>query len=146
MAMACLRLFTFPPLPPLPERSVPCFLRRIALSTVFPAALPYRRPRDLFPELFLAGMVPSCSFRSRTLFSGCAKSGVGTLRQRVRVSIRETDHQATKYFAAGWCTTIAEVLCSGSSRNPEVRRTPTFSSGLSRANSLVWSSRFGHAG
>jgi hypothetical protein len=37
--------------------------------------------------------------------------------------------QATKYFAAGWCTTIAEVLCSGSSRNPVVRRTPTFSSG-----------------
>src|SRR5690349_20077336 len=36
IAMACLRLFTFPPLPPLPERSVPFFLRRIALATVFP--------------------------------------------------------------------------------------------------------------
>src|ERR1700687_3739221 len=43
MAMACLRLFTRPPLPPLPERSVPRFLRRIALATVLPAALPYLR-------------------------------------------------------------------------------------------------------
>src|SRR5271165_5155913 len=52
----------------------------------------------------------------------------------------------TKYFAAGWCTTIAEVLCSGSSRKPLVRRTPTFFSGSSNWNSFVWSSRFGHAG
>src|SRR5215510_8940304 len=33
MAMACLRLFTRPPLPPLPLRSVPCFRLRIALAT-----------------------------------------------------------------------------------------------------------------
>ena len=52
----------------------------------------------------------------------------------------------TKYFAAGWCTTIAEVDCSGSSRNPLVSRTPTFFSGSSSTNSLVWSSRLGHAG
>src|SRR6478672_5550093 len=52
----------------------------------------------------------------------------------------------TKYFAPGWWTTIADVDCSGSRRNPVVRRTPIFSSGWSRANSLVWSSRFGHAG
>src|SRR5712671_4653386 len=46
--MACLRLFTLPPLPPLPERSVPLFLRRIALATVLPAPLPYLRPLDFF--------------------------------------------------------------------------------------------------
>jgi hypothetical protein len=37
--------------------------------------------------------------------------------------------QTTKYLAAGWCTTMAEVDCSGSRRNPLVSRTPTFSSG-----------------
>jgi hypothetical protein len=33
MAMACLRLFTRPPLPPFPLRSVPCFRLCIALDT-----------------------------------------------------------------------------------------------------------------
>ena len=41
MAMACFLLFTRPPLPSLPERSVPLFLRFIALSTDLPAAFPY---------------------------------------------------------------------------------------------------------
>src|SRR5271170_1642223 len=41
IAIACLRLVTLPPLPPLPERSVPRFSRCIALSTLLPAALPY---------------------------------------------------------------------------------------------------------
>ena len=41
IAMACFLLFTRPPLPPLPERRVPCFLRCIALLTLFFAALPY---------------------------------------------------------------------------------------------------------
>src|SRR5262249_33307091 len=40
IAMACFRLLTRPPLPALPDRSVPCFFRCIALLT-FPAALPY---------------------------------------------------------------------------------------------------------
>ena len=39
--MACLRLFTAPPLPALPERRVPFFLRRMALATVLLAAFPY---------------------------------------------------------------------------------------------------------
>jgi hypothetical protein len=43
--MACLRLVTLPPFPPLPERRVPFFSRRIALSTLFPAAFPYRAIR-----------------------------------------------------------------------------------------------------
>jgi hypothetical protein len=43
MAMACLRLFTRPPWPPLPERSVPLFLLRIALATVLLAPLLYLR-------------------------------------------------------------------------------------------------------
>src|SRR5262249_20567244 len=37
MAIACLRLSTVPPLPPLPDFSVPRFLPRIALATVFEA-------------------------------------------------------------------------------------------------------------
>jgi hypothetical protein len=55
MAMACLRLFTFPPLPAFPERSVPFFLRRIALSTFFFALSPYLRAEALF---FFAGIIP----------------------------------------------------------------------------------------
>ena len=41
MAIACFRLFTRPPLPAFPERNVPCFFRRMALFTDFPAAFPY---------------------------------------------------------------------------------------------------------
>src|ERR1700732_1421915 len=41
MAIACFLLFTTPPLPPFPDRNVPCFRRRIALLTVLPAAFPY---------------------------------------------------------------------------------------------------------
>src|SRR3989442_14946834 len=48
MAMACLRLFPVPPFPPLPDFSVPLFLRRMALATVLPAALPYLLPLDFF--------------------------------------------------------------------------------------------------
>jgi hypothetical protein len=53
IAIACFRLFTFPPFPPRPERRVPCFFRRIALATVFPALLLYLWPRDFF----LAGIL-----------------------------------------------------------------------------------------
>src|SRR6202041_1743126 len=55
IAIACLRIFTVPPFPPFPERSVPFFFRRIALATVLPAALPYLRP-DLFAELFFTAI------------------------------------------------------------------------------------------
>src|SRR5256714_2955956 len=41
IAIACLRLFTRPPFPPLPLRSVPLLRRRIALSTRLLAARPY---------------------------------------------------------------------------------------------------------
>jgi hypothetical protein len=44
-------------LPPLPDFNVPRFFRRIALSTLLPAALPYFRPLDFFPERFVAAMV-----------------------------------------------------------------------------------------
>lgn len=58
IAMACLRLFTRPPLPPLPERNVPRFLLRIALATVLLAPLLYlRREPDL-----LAAMIFSSSW------------------------------------------------------------------------------------
>ena len=52
MAMACLRLFTLPPLPPRPLRRVPLFLRRIALATDFVAALLYLRPLDFLARDF----------------------------------------------------------------------------------------------
>jgi hypothetical protein len=38
IAIACSGLFTVPPCPCFPRLSVPCLRRRIALSTVFPAA------------------------------------------------------------------------------------------------------------
>ena len=56
MAMACFLLFTRPPFPLLPERSVQCFLRRIALRTDLWARLPY---------LATASLLGSCS-RSNT--------------------------------------------------------------------------------
>ena len=46
--MACLRLLTFPPFPPGPDLKVPFFRRRMALSTLFDAALPYRGLEDDF--------------------------------------------------------------------------------------------------
>jgi hypothetical protein len=48
MAIACLRLLTAPPLPPLPRFSVPLLRRRIVLSTLLPAAFPYLRPPLFF--------------------------------------------------------------------------------------------------
>jgi hypothetical protein len=56
MAIACLRLLTVPPLPPLPDFKLPCFFLRIALATLLPAALPYFRPPELFPERFVAAI------------------------------------------------------------------------------------------
>ncbi len=43
IAMACLRLFTLPPLPPLPLLAVPRLYRRISLSTSLPALGEYLR-------------------------------------------------------------------------------------------------------
>ncbi len=43
MAIACLRLFTFPPLPPFPLFSVPFFCLLTALSTSLPLLLEYLR-------------------------------------------------------------------------------------------------------
>lgn len=58
MAMACFRLLTVPPLPFFPERSVPRFMRRMALATDFPALFPYLRVPVLVreAELLLAGI------------------------------------------------------------------------------------------
>jgi hypothetical protein len=43
MAIACLRLLTFPPLPPLPRLSVPRLRLRMALLTSFDALREYLR-------------------------------------------------------------------------------------------------------
>jgi hypothetical protein len=56
IAIACFLLVTF--FPPLPERNVPLFLRRIADSTLLPAALPYFLP----PDDFRAAIVRSFSW------------------------------------------------------------------------------------
>src|SRR5579863_4457600 len=70
IAIACLRLFTAPPLPPFPERRVPFFSRRTALSTALLAALPYLRPLDFLrePAFFRAAISSSqkhfCAERS----------------------------------------------------------------------------------
>src|SRR5262249_50408156 len=50
IAIACFRLVTLPPFPPLPDRSVPFFLRRIVLATVLPTVLPYLRLDFFFEE------------------------------------------------------------------------------------------------
>jgi hypothetical protein len=71
MAIACLRLFTLPPLPRLPDRSVPRFLRRMALATVLLAPLLYRRPLDRLPVLVL----PAIPFSLAVIFVGLKPSG-----------------------------------------------------------------------
>jgi hypothetical protein len=76
IAIACLRLFTLPPFPPLPDLSVPRFLRRIALATVLLAALPYFRPRDFV----LIAMDSSSLLRVRIRHGGCAVRWVGCAR------------------------------------------------------------------
>jgi hypothetical protein len=80
MAIACFRLVTFPPFPPLPERSVPRFSRRMALATDLAAALPYLRLllRELEPFLgaiwsllSLSGCWKKCGFVNRHFSAGC---------------------------------------------------------------------------
>jgi hypothetical protein len=51
-----LRLVTFPPLPPFPERKLPRFSRRMALATALLAPWLYFRRLDFF----FAGMTFSC--------------------------------------------------------------------------------------
>jgi hypothetical protein len=63
MAIACLRLFTLPPRPPLPLRSVPRFRRRIALSTLLLAPLLYFLRLDLREDDFFAAMRSSIEYR-----------------------------------------------------------------------------------
>lgn len=60
MAMACLRLFTVPPLPPFPDFKEPFFFRWRALLTDLLADLPYFRLPLLWPLLelfFFAGII-----------------------------------------------------------------------------------------
>ena len=58
IAIACFRLVTFPPRPPLPLRNVPAFSRRMALSTLLLAASLYRLVPECLGECF--GMVHLC--------------------------------------------------------------------------------------
>jgi hypothetical protein len=59
IATACLRLFTAPPRPDFPRRSVPFFRRRIALATLFPAARPYFAFVDLRPVVLRVAIAVS---------------------------------------------------------------------------------------
>src|SRR5262249_2020836 len=91
IAMACLRLFTFPPLPPFPERRVPLFLRRMALSTLLPAAFPYSR--DL-PELFfLPGMFPPAIERTNIVHKG-VRTGEDETGNLIRRASAQRFHSA----------------------------------------------------
>jgi hypothetical protein len=56
MAIACLRLFTLPPRPDFPRRRVPRLRRRIALSTLLFAPLPYFRRPDLREDVLFAAI------------------------------------------------------------------------------------------
>ena len=86
MAMACFRLFTFPPCPFLPRRRVPCFRRRIALATLLLAPRLYLRPPDFFRLLFVAMMISrvehsrlvlvQAGYRAERLHAGRRKSAV----------------------------------------------------------------------
>jgi hypothetical protein len=59
IAMACLRLFTFPPFPARPLFSVPFLRRRMALATRLLAARPYfRLPAFFLLDFFLVAMEP----------------------------------------------------------------------------------------
>src|SRR5271156_3174491 len=79
MAMACLREWTVPPLPPLPDFSVPRFSRCMARSTLFAAAGPYLRVRDfLFEEDFFAGMFALLCVRGRNAANRVQRSAEGS--------------------------------------------------------------------
>ncbi len=84
MAMACLRLFTLPPLPRLPERSVPRFRLRIALATVFLLFGPYflaRGLRDREPFFFVAMLISAGrSFLSHNIDARKRRLGFPPLR------------------------------------------------------------------
>lgn len=70
--MACLRLFTLPPFPRLPLRSMPCLLRRIALVTVLLAPLMYFWPLDIFERDFFfvaISALPESAVSTQELFS-----------------------------------------------------------------------------
>src|SRR6266852_3673131 len=72
IAIACSRLFTVPPLPPLPDFKVPCFFLRIALSTALAAALPYFRPPAFLLELLVVAIVlPPASLVGKNIHQGC---------------------------------------------------------------------------
>jgi hypothetical protein len=73
MAIACLRLLTVPPLPPLPDFKVPFFSLRTALATLLLAALPYFRPPEFFPERFVAAIgFASWSISRESIRKGCS--------------------------------------------------------------------------
>ena len=50
-----------------------------------------------------------------------------------------------KYFACGWCATMAEVVCSGTISIDSVSVTP-IASGRSSSKTGWWAVRSGHAG
>jgi hypothetical protein len=82
IAIACLRLFTVPPLPPRPRFSVPFFRRRIALPTRLLAERPYFRVPDFLPDFFLAAMnPPGSSQRTSCTRGGKCKRDAALLRE-----------------------------------------------------------------
>src|SRR3954454_19116971 len=82
MAIACSRLFTLPPLPDFPRRSVPRLRRLIALFTLLPAPLLYFLRLDFREERFrVAAIGPpgegELGAMSQGLFPECLSSQGG---------------------------------------------------------------------
>jgi hypothetical protein len=71
--MACLRLVTLPPFPPLPLRSVPRFFLRIALATSLLALGLYLR----LPDFLAAILDPPSKISSRLSPEGCNRHAGG---------------------------------------------------------------------
>src|SRR5580700_6167238 len=83
--MACFLLVTFPPFPCLPERSVPCFLRRMALRTLFPAALPYLAIlHSLDKNIFKASACDDSEAADQTI--SCDQLSVASNRSSISMS------------------------------------------------------------
>jgi hypothetical protein len=96
MAIACLRLFTVPPFPPLPDFNVPRFLRRRALSTRLLAAFPYLRPPDFREPFFLTGIEILLQFSDEIVYQGWHSTLGSENRTRYdlwRTSVRQRTHR-----------------------------------------------------
>jgi hypothetical protein len=97
IAIACLRLFTLPPFPPRPLRSVPRLRLRIALSTSLLAPRLYFFPVDFFLPLFRAMMLPRlCSMWTTAFALPHTNGNPECTRQHTRTAASRTPSTAQR--------------------------------------------------